>query len=132
MTHTNPDSGNALGLSEDHSLAPDNVKARIAAFCKHFAVDPPGKLKTHRGKVCMTDDLLKWCDENGASIDWICIANPNPALAVYRDMHLREGELRKAIRTLDDAESKVFFDALTGIETWLAAHRAQKAGAKSA
>jgi len=126
MTDTTPDTGNAPGLSD--AKAPDAVRARIKAFCDHFAVEPPGKLKTRKGKVYLTDDLLQWCEVNGASIDWILIENPMAALAAYREKHLCETRAINAVRKLADDEAKIIFASLRDAQAKIAARRAEKEG----
>lgn len=133
MTTATPSPGNAPGLADtvsaqarESALAPKAVRARIAAFCEHFAVVPPGKLKTIKGKVYLSKELMKWCEDNGASMDWILIGKPMAALAAYREKHLRETGVIKAVRKLDDEEADILTAALHEAQAKIEAKRARQ------
>lgn len=60
------------GLMKDvagaSDLSPESVKARIAAFCDWFGVEPP-RLKGRGGSVCLNVELSAWLSGHGASWD---------------------------------------------------------------
>lgn len=65
------------------------TKARINLYCELFDMQPP-KLRTRLDKVYMTDELLEWCREAGASIDWICCGDPISMICRFRRVSMIE------------------------------------------
>lgn len=125
MTDKNATPANDAALPEK-DMSPAAVRVRIAAFCKQFEVDPPGKLKVRKGGVCMTNELLAWFKFTGASIDWILLGDPMCMAATYRKKWAEDQELIGALSHLDDTECRMFTEALEG---WRAAVEARRAAA---
>jgi hypothetical protein len=123
MTDNNATPATDTALPEK-DMSPAGVRGRIAAFCKHFNVDPPGKLKVRKGAVYLTDDLLAWLKFTGASIDWILLGDPLCMAATYRQKWAEDQEVIGALRKLSDDEVALFGEALAG---WRAAVEARRA-----
>jgi len=79
---------------------PMTVAERMADFCKRFEVEPCKLRYTRKAtdSVVMTDQLIDWHRQVGASIDWICIGRVEPMAAAYRRDWLEE---RRLTTTLD-------------------------------
>jgi hypothetical protein len=124
-------------------ISPEAVRARMAEFCDWFGEEPI-KLKVRAGSVYMTDDLLEWLTDTGASIDWICLGEVRGMASTYRDNYgvAREHrEFSMAIRKLDPTEQGIFLEcmkanasgemtfeeACADMQTKMAAHRAEAA-----
>lgn len=123
MTDKTPSPGNAPGWSyDDKDTTPESVRKRVAAFCNRFDVTAP-KIKTRKGEVVITDDLMKWFGDTGASIDWIFLGYPMPMAAKYRKDWLQLRDVTDAMSRLDPEESKMFVEA---IEAWKAAIEARR------
>lgn len=105
------------------AMKPEAVRARIAQFSEWFGV-PPVKLKVHKGSVIMNDDLLNWCSEHTASIDWICCGIAKGMAQTFRDRYADTARLTGALRKLDEAERQIFEQCLIDMDTKIKAHRA--------
>ena len=124
MTTTTPTSGNAPGWPyDDKDATPESVRKRIASFCNRFEVAAP-KIKTRKGEVYLTDELMKWVGDTGASIDWIFLGDPMPMAAAYRKEQLSLSDVLGVMRKLDPEESAMFLEAIEG---WKAACEARRA-----
>lgn len=73
-----------LRLSELHH---DAIMARIAQFCDWFEIVPP-KLTIRHGKIILTEQLLTWCRDSGASLDWIFAGEVRGMAQGWRTLHL--------------------------------------------
>lgn len=63
------------------------MKARITMFCS-ITGDDPVKLAARRGEVCLTDELISWCQTNGASLDWITSGDVTAMIRACRRQRL--------------------------------------------
>lgn len=94
---------------------PMTVAERMDQFCKKFDVEPC-KLRYSRratDSVVMTDELLKWHQINGASLDWICIGSVSPMMTAYRNDALRTESFSAAIRPLSEEAKQGLLLAMT-------------------
>jgi hypothetical protein len=122
MTDHNATPANDTALRErDFSL--ESVKRRLEAFCTHFQVDPP-KLKTRNGSVYLTDELIAWHDQNGASMDWILWGDALGMASTYREKHALKAEVRGALKSFDESEKRILADVLKGFQAAIEAKRA--------
>lgn len=97
-------------------MTPEAVRARMAQFCEWFGGEPV-KLKVRAGRVYMTDELLAWHDQNGASLDWILLGEAKALARAYRDKHQREAEFLQTLKGFDDVEKAWLMEALIAGET---------------
>lgn len=94
--------------------SPDAVRARMAEFCDWFGVEPI-KIKVRAGQVYMTNDLIQWFQETGASIDWICFGEAKGMAATFREKYAQpteEKELLALISEFSEAEMLILIDGL--------------------
>ncbi|MFN4160110.1 MAG: hypothetical protein ACK4GO_17180 [Gemmobacter sp.] len=126
MTDQTPLPGNDTGMTND--MSSDAIKARIAQFCEWFGVEPV-KLKVRKGAVYLTDDLTRWCGDEGASLDWLFCGDLKGMAAAYRKEHAETAKLRSALRRLDDAESAMLLQMMEEFQAKVTARRAQMAEA---
>lgn len=122
MSIHNPTSGNAPGLPEQMNA--EATKARIRQFCEWFDLEPP-KLRTRLGRVYMTDELLRWFKESGASVDWIIYGGVKSMAAVAREKWLREVEFGEAVQRFNPKEAELLAQAIRGATAQIEEMRAQ-------
>lgn len=138
MTTNEPASGNSPRMSDTpvyqtppeviEAMKPDVVRARIAQFSEWFGI-PPVKLSVRKGHVIMTDELVNWCGDEGASIDWICCGIAKGMAQVFRERHAGMARLTGALRKLDEAERQIFEACMKDLNAKIEAHRAASKGA---
>jgi hypothetical protein len=95
-------------------LSPEAVRARMAEFCDWFGIAPI-KIKVRAGSVYMTDELVQWCHDAGASIDWICLGEVRGMAAAFREKHApspEDREVVKVLRNFDDVEQAKMLELL--------------------
>jgi hypothetical protein len=96
------------------ATSPEAIRARIADFCEWFDVEPV-KLKVRNGAVYMVDELLAWCRDNGASLDWIICGEAKAMSRIYREKYLRtplERELMDHLAKMSRPDQEAFVKAL--------------------
>lgn len=92
-------------------MSPEAVRARIAEYCEWFGA-PWLKIKVRSGQVYMTDDLLAWHKEHGASLDWIIFGEAKAMARAYREKHATEREMVEVLGRFDDVEQKKMIEVL--------------------
>lgn len=107
------------------AMKPEAVRARIAQFSEWFGV-PPVKLSVRKGSVIMTDELLHWCENEGASIDWVFCGIAKGMAQTFRDRYADTARLTGALRKLDETERQIFEQCLIDMDMKVKAHRAAK------
>jgi len=103
-------------------ISDEAVRARMAEFCARFDVAPI-KLKTRKGAVYLTEDLMTWFKTSGASMDWILWGDAMPMAGAAREKYLEENGIRDALRKFDEEESKMFVSALRRFDAEVRARR---------
>lgn len=114
-------SGSSLPTS-NRDISDVAVRARMAEFCARFDVAPV-KLKTRKGAVYLTDELINWFKTSGASMDWILWGDPMAMAGAAREKNLEQNELRDALRRFDEEESKMLVNAMKDFNAAVQARR---------
>ena len=117
----NPASGNGPTMPDE--MSSEAVNARIAQFCAWFGAEPV-KLRLRKGRVVMTDALLHWCEDEGASLDWILLGDGKCMAASFRRDYAFKARLNSAMERLDDTERQIFERCLIDMDEKIKAHRA--------
>ena len=63
------------------------MRGRLADLCNWFAIDPP-RIKTQRGKVILSNDLMTWCEAEAVSLDYVLLGDARPMAATVRRLNL--------------------------------------------
>ena len=114
-------SGSVLPTS-NRDISAGAVRARVEEFFARFGVAPV-KLKTRKGAVYLTDDLISWFKTSGASMDWILWGDPMAMAGAAREKNLEQNELRDALRRFDEEESKMLVNAMKDFNAAVQARR---------
>lgn len=120
MTNTTPGRGTTPACPMPDTFptrgdtSPEAVRARVAEFAEWFGVEPV-KVKARMGQVYLVDELIAWCRDEGASLDWILLGEPKGMAAAFRTIHSRTPEQREllaAISLLSRPAQAAFVKAL--------------------
>lgn len=143
MTDTTPIPASDAGLpGKKHT---EQAEARLREFCLWFDLEMP-KLRKYRGRIQMTDELLKFADREGLSLDWFVCGDAGVMAAAARRVWQQEREFAGIVRQLDDREKEILKeamlasldqrmpmrDALAACQVAIDRYRAEKAGAGAA
>ncbi|MCL6283609.1 hypothetical protein M3P21_08665 [Ruegeria sp. 2012CJ41-6] len=60
------------------------IDHRIDAFCDWNDCEPPELSFDDDGSLILTDNIIDWCREQGASIDWVFCGDPKGMAAAFR------------------------------------------------
>lgn len=96
-------------IADDSTAA---LRARIAQFCERFGLDNAPKVPVRRGSAIVTDELLDWAIQHGASLDWIFAGNAKPLAAAYAKTAIAEKSAAKALADLDAVEKEIIAEVL--------------------
>lgn len=98
---------------ESQATSPAAVRARVTDWCKWFDLAPV-KVRVRLGEVYMTNEMLKWCRENSAPLDWIFLADAKAMAVTYCKSRHEERDLVKILDGFDDAEKQHLLECLNG------------------
>lgn len=87
---------------------------RVAAWCNWFGHDlPPLAFDDDEpDALLLTDDLLKWAHESGASLDWVILGDAKNLAHAFHEKHASTRRLADMVVQLDDWEQAGLLDAL--------------------
>lgn len=97
-----PESNNLYQASIDELLT---IEHRIDAFCDWNDCEPP-ELSYEDGSLLLTDNIVDWCLEQSASIDWIICGDPKGMAAAFRKDCQEHKPLRRDLAKLDPEEMR--------------------------
>lgn len=87
---------------------------RVAAWCCWFGYDLP-KLDfddEDPATLLLTDDLLKWAHESGASLDWVILGDARGLARPFHEKHASPSRIAGIVQGLDDWEQTHLLIAL--------------------
>ena len=101
------------GLPERESGA--LAEARLREFCEWFDLEMPA-LRKRQGKLYMTDELLQFCEREGASLDWLICGDAKVMAAVARRVWREENQVKELISNFDEKERQIVLKHLRARE----------------
>ena len=96
-------------------LLPEAVRARVAEFSEWFGV-PTLKLTVRKGSVYVTDELVSWCNINGASIDWILLGEVRGMAATFREKYAVTPQVQEICDTIAKLRSETRLAFVSSVE----------------
>ncbi|WP_170577997.1 hypothetical protein [Ruegeria arenilitoris] len=85
---------------------------RVTAFCRWFDLPDPGLRFDDDGDILIDDVFLRWCEEEGISIDWLACGDPKGMAAVFRDRQQGRNKMEPHLSRLDEKEVGMFAFAI--------------------
>ncbi|WP_372572681.1 hypothetical protein [Ruegeria jejuensis] len=77
------------------------IDHRIDAFCDWNDCEPPELSFDEDGSLLMTENIVDWCREQGASIDWIFCGDPKGMAAAFRKNSEEFRPIKKELEELN-------------------------------
>ncbi|MFA3915948.1 hypothetical protein [Ruegeria hyattellae] len=84
------------------------IEHRIDAFCDWNDCEPPDLSFDDDGSLLLTDNIVGWCREQGASIDWIVCGDPKGMVRTYRKACEEFRPVKENLKELDPEQMRVF------------------------
>lgn len=85
------------------------IEGRIAQFCEQTGCNPPASTDYEDLQI------VDWCSENGASIDWIVNGDPASMIGFYRNAQVREAEFKATMQSYSPEETKLLTVAMLAV-----------------
>lgn len=85
---------------------------RVTAFCRWFDLPDPGLRYDEDGDILVDDVFLRWCKDEGISIDWLVCGDPKGMAAVFRERQRGRNQMELDIAELDEDEVEMFAFAI--------------------
>lgn len=109
---------NNIGLPK-HDIA--TCEGRIAQFCEWFDLPLPDfKFDPEEPTaILLTDDLVQWTYDAGASFDWIFVGSAKAMASDFRKRCREDEDLKKLFMSFDETEQRHLGDAIKAISSGL-------------